>query len=256
MLLSEWKGEFYNKSAARRALSPLLDNRSDSSIEMKFRNISAVLLSYGIPPIFGYKPLPNYQASLEDVTVLALTKIANFSDLATRAVSSVDIQVPTPALKPASVPEVSTPWKSAVVRRKILKNDLVAVESHSAPLHCLALNAVANYEKSQLLDLGLEGLAEAVKVQDFDERTGQGIVLSSSSSGDLKSIIVKATNSVSEFPFFVTADEVDMSSDASSGFHLYRVFGLRHEAGFYKLRGNLRASAQLTPTDYSALPRC
>ena len=45
-------------------LKPLLQGRSDPSIERKHQNISAVLLEMGLPFIDGYKPLRNYQRPL------------------------------------------------------------------------------------------------------------------------------------------------------------------------------------------------
>ena len=64
MLTLEISGIAYNKSEHRRRLMPLLQGRSDPSIERKHQNISAVLLEMGLPFIEGYKPLRNYQRSL------------------------------------------------------------------------------------------------------------------------------------------------------------------------------------------------
>lgn len=255
MLLAEWNGEPYNKSACRRTLVHLLNKRSDSSIEMKFRNVSAVLLTYGIPPIFGYKPLMNFQRGLEEAVVETITEIKDFSTLAVRAASSVTETRPISGMKPTEPPLISTPWRAAARRRTVLTPDLVTVESRCEALHSLGLTAVAQYERSVLIGLGHNDLAAAVSVRDVDLRTGNGMVISKHPSGAEKSIIVKPTNSIAEFPFIVTADEADLSSDPSVGFHLYRVFGLRHVPGFYILKGNLRTSAQLTPSSYSALPR-
>lgn len=58
------RGEKVNKAATRRALLPLLNNRSEASIEFKRMNISAVLEDLGRPYIQGYKPYPNYQTQL------------------------------------------------------------------------------------------------------------------------------------------------------------------------------------------------
>ena len=61
MLDNELRGIHYNKTEHRRALSILLNTRSDGSIERKHQNISAVLIDQGFPYIAGYKPLRNYQ---------------------------------------------------------------------------------------------------------------------------------------------------------------------------------------------------
>ncbi|WP_419602516.1 hypothetical protein [Thiolapillus sp.] len=56
MLRLELAGRKYNKTEHRRALMENLDNRTDSSVELKHQNISAVLIEMGIPYINGYKP--------------------------------------------------------------------------------------------------------------------------------------------------------------------------------------------------------
>ena len=66
MLSIELHGQSYNKTAHRNSLLPLLNNRSNSSIERKHQNISAVLIDFGLPYIIGYKPLGNYQAQLAE----------------------------------------------------------------------------------------------------------------------------------------------------------------------------------------------
>ncbi|XAS64818.1 DUF3883 domain-containing protein [Micrococcaceae bacterium Sec5.8] len=255
MLLCEWNGIPYNKSSERRALSPMLSKRTDSSIEMKHRNISAILLAYGIPPIYGYKPLPNIQISLEAAVLEGIGGIENFGDLAMQSMTSIGMNSDVPALEPAEIPSVTAPWKSARLRRQVISNDLLAAEAQSGAVHLMALKAVALHEKRTLAASERSDLAAAVEIRKNDYRTGTGLVISRSISGSLRTILVKATNSLAEFPFMVSSDEVDLSLDASSGFRLYRVYGLRHRPGFYKLRGSLRAAAQLTASEYTVLPR-
>ena len=53
----------YSKAEHRRALMPLLNGRSEGSIEFKHQNISAVLRSLGEIWISGYRPRFNFQDS-------------------------------------------------------------------------------------------------------------------------------------------------------------------------------------------------
>jgi hypothetical protein len=69
MLEKELRGESYNKTAHRRALLGQLSGRSEASVEMKHRNITAVLMEVGHPYIRGYKAAPNYQGRLSDVVL-------------------------------------------------------------------------------------------------------------------------------------------------------------------------------------------
>ena len=63
MLHAQLSGTPYNKSERRRQLLPLLNDRSEQSIEFKHANISAILLELGRQYISGYKPRSNYQES-------------------------------------------------------------------------------------------------------------------------------------------------------------------------------------------------
>ena len=56
----------YSKTEHRMMLRQRLDGRSDSAVEMKHRNISAVLDERGLRYISGYKPAHNYQRELAE----------------------------------------------------------------------------------------------------------------------------------------------------------------------------------------------
>ena len=65
MLAAETAGQQYSKTEHRRALRQRLSaNRTDSSVEYKYQNISAVLIMLGLPYIRGYKPEGNFQEAL------------------------------------------------------------------------------------------------------------------------------------------------------------------------------------------------
>ena len=64
MLHQELNYSAYNKTEHRRSLLPVLNNRSEGSVEFKHQNISAALINMGLPFIKGYKPRFNYQKQL------------------------------------------------------------------------------------------------------------------------------------------------------------------------------------------------
>ncbi len=68
----ELEGEGYGKSEHRHKLIPLLNNRSEGSVEFKHQNISAVLNDMGFPYLHGYQPRQNYQQILYDTVKLYL----------------------------------------------------------------------------------------------------------------------------------------------------------------------------------------
>jgi hypothetical protein len=53
-----------SKAAARRAIRPSLDGRSEGSVEYKLENVSYVMQLLGLGPIPGYQGRPNIQLSL------------------------------------------------------------------------------------------------------------------------------------------------------------------------------------------------
>lgn len=66
MMAAHGRGEKVNKTATRRALLPRLNGRSESSVEFKRCNVSAVLADMGRAWLPGYRPAANYQKSLAD----------------------------------------------------------------------------------------------------------------------------------------------------------------------------------------------
>ena len=64
MLGADLAGRAYVKAEHRRRLQPLLNKRSEGSVELKHQNITAVLLGLGQPWIEGYKPASRFQGTL------------------------------------------------------------------------------------------------------------------------------------------------------------------------------------------------
>jgi hypothetical protein len=77
MLVDDIAARAYSKTEHRRALLPLLNNRSEGSVEFKHQNISAVLKGLGEAWIPGYKPAFNFQMALVDAVArwLALNPV-------------------------------------------------------------------------------------------------------------------------------------------------------------------------------------
>ncbi|MCY2926104.1 MAG: hypothetical protein NT031_11800, partial [Planctomycetota bacterium] len=98
MLQSELLGQNYNKTDHRRSLLPLLNGRSEPSVEFKHANISAVLVHMGLPYIDGYKPRGNYQSLLAKEVEAFLQQHPGFFDqLADAPVISPQAMPPIPA---------------------------------------------------------------------------------------------------------------------------------------------------------------
>jgi hypothetical protein len=83
--------------APRNAIRPQLSGRSDKSVEYKHANISAVLVSMGLPYIDGYKPRANFQGLLAQAVESYLAAYPDYLDQLAAA----------PILSPAKPPATS-----------------------------------------------------------------------------------------------------------------------------------------------------
>jgi len=93
MLEAELAGTPFDKTEHRRQLLPMLDARSEGSIEFKHQNISAVLIALGFPYISGYKPRSNYQRLLYEVVS---ARLASNQGLVALVEADVDRPVAVP----------------------------------------------------------------------------------------------------------------------------------------------------------------
>ena len=85
MLREEFAGRPYNKADHNRELRRLMPGRSKGSVEFKHQNISAVLVTFDLPYLEGYKPRFNYQALLEKVVLERLATEPEFFEVAARS---------------------------------------------------------------------------------------------------------------------------------------------------------------------------
>src|SRR5262249_28582502 len=97
MLRAELAGDTYSKADHNRELRTWLDGRSKSSVEFKHQNISAVLVTMGLPYIDGYKPARNYQKTLLPQVI---------EDYLVRNSEFLDLLAEGRVLNPVSAPDV------------------------------------------------------------------------------------------------------------------------------------------------------
>jgi Domain of unknown function (DUF3883) len=261
MLASELTGAPYKKSAHRRALLPLLNGRSEQSIEFKHANISAALLDLGIRPIPGYKPRSNYQSLLAEVLA---EKINTSDQLQEAAAADAD--------RPMSVPEVDDilsilqdPPQIANMTNKVseppspsvrLPTNYIEREAKNRSLGAAGELFVINYERARLIHAGKERLAARIEHTSKVRGDQEGYdVLSYSETGSERLIEVKTTKGGSQTQFFVTRNEVATSEREAHSYHVYRLFDFQRAPKLYTLAGPISLSCQLSPTTYRASPR-
>ena len=258
MLASELRREPYSKTAHRRALAPLLNERTDGAIERKHQNVSAILLELGYPYVFGYKPLGNYQALLADVVA---DRIGSDGHLAAIVKAAVEEPAPVPAVSdllsrweppPEGSSVVYTPLGEHRPRARPLVNYLER-EARNISLGLAGEEFVVHYERARLLAAGRESLAERIEHVAVTEGDGAGFdVRSFEADGRDRLIEVKTTAYGKQTPFFLSRNELAVSQRHAKVFQLYRLFRFREDPRLYGLRGALDQVCVLEPVQFAA----
>lgn len=261
MLRMELSGQRYNKSAHREMLKKVLSDRSDSAIEMKHQNISAVLLDLGVMSINGYKPLPNYQQRLFEIVTERIAADTALDRIALEAaerpaeprgdVALDDLLVPKPIVPASGVREDRTRSRSRVG----IHRDYLERESRNRELGASGEILAVQYEIHRLHSAGKKQLAERVEHVSRSRGDGLGFdVLSFDASGRERYVEVKTTAFSSLTPFFVSANEVEFSSEVPEQYWIYRIFDYRDEPRMFQLTGAIGASCRLDPLSFRASP--
>lgn len=258
MLTLEIGGKSYNKTEHRRGLKQLLPGRSDTAIERKHQNISAVLLEMGLPFIDGYKPLRNYQRSLAKVVAGAVADQTSFvkkieADVDREAeVPSVDdilrTMLPTP--NPSGRPTPSAPQ---LPERLLPETNYLEREFRNRSLGAAGEQFVVNYERARLALAGRENLVENVEWVARTRGDGLGYdVLSFEESGRERYIEVKTTRYGKRTPFFISPNELRFCKRHQEAFQLYRVFTFQSDPKMFALPGAVESHCSLSPNEFRA----
>lgn len=254
MLATELAGENYSKAEHRRNLMPLLNNRSEGSIEFKHQNISAVLINLGQLYISGYLPRYNYQKMLEekviDYLVLDSSIEKNFKlyvEKDPKISGHHDFNkviVDAPAISAVSEPP-------STYKRNPIKINYLEKEQRNSKLGTLGEKFVFEYEKWQLTKTGKEKLAEEVKWISKEEGDGAGFDIPSKNfDGTDKYVEVKTTTLGKETPFFFSRNELLFSENKLDKYHLYRLFNFDKGAKLFIKNGNLGEICHSVPISY------
>jgi hypothetical protein len=261
-MLSSWlAGTKFSKTAHRRALLPLLNERSEQSIEFKHMNISAALIDANCPYLPGYAPRYNYQGLVTEV--LADLLPANAS-LLTLALADADAPIVVPEVedilsvlqsKP-NAPTESVKAKEPTSPPLRLTTNYVEREALNRSLGSAGEHFVLNFERARLIHAGKELLASRIEHTAVVKGDHEGYdVLSFEESGAERLIEVKTTKYGVQTPFFVTRNEVTKSELLASHYQLYRLFEFRSSPRLYTLSGAIQKSCALTANTFLAKPR-
>lgn len=257
MLALELAGQTYNKASRRKALVPLLNGRTEASIEFKRRNISAVLLALGFPYLRGYLPATNAQRMLSEVVESQISKASGLDSVASAAVetpaadpdidSFADAKTLPPSPPKRQSKEEPQPYFRAV------KRDYLEREARNRSLGHAGERFVLRYEQWRLASEGLGQLADRVRHVSLTEGDGLGYdILSFDRHGQERFLEVKTTAFGEVTPFFISATEVRLARAEPEKFSLCRVFDFRAAPKFFELPGLVEQHCTLDPTTYRA----
>ena len=260
MLREELAGRHVDKTAHRRALTPLLRGRSDGSIEFKHQNISAVLINFDQPYINGYKPRQNYQALLEQVVLEFLE-----SDRQLQQVVEDSPVMNPPATMPVADGDVlslivsppdprATRPPAAHAGRRAVRIDFVERDARNSQLGRQGEEWALELERRRLHDIEQRPDLSR-RVEWVAQTRGDGLgydIASYNRDGSQRLIEVKTTGLGKHFPFYVTANELGVSREQATAYHLYRVFDFSTSPRMYPLVGALDAVCRLEPKSFVA----
>ncbi|MGI9127876.1 MAG: DUF3883 domain-containing protein [Roseomonas sp.] len=245
----------YSKAEHRRALRPLLNGRSDGSIEFKHQNISAVLKGLGEAWIPGYKPAFNFQMSLVDAVVRWLDRnpawLTRLPDphLAPglRETASIFInQPPTFSNQPP-------PEELEQMLRIARKYDVAERDERNRALGRAGEERVLEHETASLRAAGRADLARRVRWVSEEEGDGAGYDIASfMPDGQTRLIEVKTTNGWERTPFYISRNELSVAEERRSEWCLFRLWNFSREPRAFELYPPLDAHVTLTATMFQA----
>jgi hypothetical protein len=255
MLRDDTKGQAYNKAQHRLALLPRLNGRSKGSIEFKHQNISAVLKGLGETWIPGYKPLPNFQASLIGAVVRWLERNPAWlhrspeprqqSGLQEAAVMWIG---PAPTL--SNQPPPKELEEMLYIARKY---DVAGRDERNRVLGRAGEELVLFHERASLRSEGRDDLARKVRWVSDEDGDGAGYDIASfTADGRSRLIEVKTTNGWERTPFHITRNELAVAEQRRSEWCLFRLWNFAREPKAFELYPPLDAHVTLTATTFEA----
>jgi hypothetical protein len=242
MLLKELAGIPYNKTEHRKRLLPLLNNRSEGSIEYKHQNISAALAKVGAIYIKGYKPAWRYQKALLDRKV---SESLNMHKALFEPKFEQFTEEPIKIVLPKQfehfiddAPERSTFEEPPEPYFKPIKINYLEKEQRNRSLGQSGEELVIAYEKWRLNIEGKHLLADKVEWISRDKGDGAGFdILSKNKNGSDRYIEVKTTKLSKETPIFFSKTEFDFSKKHTTDYWLYRVFNIQKDPKMFQMNG-------------------
>jgi hypothetical protein len=249
MLNNEADGVPFNKAQHNRVLRSKID-RSEGSIEFKHQNISAVLQHLGLPRIRGYVPAANYQKAI----IASIDRYLSRNPVALHPERTVSGLMERPGLfvetPPALLPV--TPRREDI-ERLVRKFNPVERDFRNRKLGRDGEELVFHFEREKLQRIDRPDLAKKVRWISEEDGDGAGYdILSFNEKGKEKLLEVKTTVGSDTTPFYITRNELSLSSERPEAFRLCRVFDFSMRPRMFELEPPLTNFVHLSPLSYEA----
>lgn len=249
MLGDEAAGVPFNKAQHNRLLRGKID-RSKGSVEFKHRNISAVLERLGLQTIKGYLPAQNFQTVIVDAIdryvskyPVALHPERAVSGLAERP--GLFLEAP-PMLLPVAP-------KREDIERLVRKFNPVERDFRNRKLGREGEELVFQFERARLKNRDRPDLAKKIRWISEEDGDGAGYdILSFDEKGKERFLEVKTTVGSDMTPFYITRNELSLSSERPEAFRLCRVFDFSMRPRMFELSPPLTNFIHLSPLSYEA----
>ncbi|MBW3098356.1 DUF3883 domain-containing protein [Pseudohoeflea coraliihabitans] len=255
MLADDIAGRRYSKAEHRRAILPLLNGRSEGSVEFKHQNISAVLKGLGEAWIPGYKPAFNFQMTLVD----AVARWLFFNPLwferhsAELAPPGLSESAPIWVGPPPTLLNKPPPKDLEQMLHIASKYDVAARDERNRILGRAGEERVLTHERAALRSAGRDDLAREVRWVSEEDGDGAGYDIASfAPDGRSRLIEVKTTNGWERTPFHISRNELAVAEERRSEWCLFRLWNFAREPKAFELHPPLDAHVSLTATSFQA----
>lgn len=254
MLFDEIAGKPINKTKHRKQILPLLNGRSDGSIEFKHCNISAVLIKLGQPYIKGYQPRYNFQRILLDRVQEFLDNkekiiLPQFESFANQTIDAI----PLPKFDKwiEDKPLISTFEEPSEIYFKANKTNFLEKEQRNRSIGDSGEELIIKYEKWRLNNEGKSNLADKIEWVSKEKGDGLGYdILSKNKNGTDRYIEVKSTRLRKETPIFFSKTEYEFSKIKTDQYWLYRVFNIQSSPKMFLANGRFDDFCTIEPVSF------
>jgi hypothetical protein len=209
-----------------------------------------VLQRLGLPRIRGYLPAANYQKAI----IAAIDRFLSQNPVALHPERAASGFAERPSLFLETPPMLLpvTPQQEDI-ERLVRKFNPVERDFRNRKLGRDGEELVFQFEQERLRRLDRSDLAKKIRWISEEDGDGAGFdILSFDEKGKERFLEVKTTVGADITPFYITRNELSLSSERPEAFRLCRVFDFSMQPRMFELAPPLKNFVHLSPLSYEA----